>query len=355
MNYKLMQRPMFRLGGNVRQNYNTGTPFSETLKGLSTQELMQMQAASADKSLAGLDSLRDLVRLQTLGGFTANVLPNIQTRNPLRFISEFLSNPETVNLALKGLGGLRSVDTKAGEIKRSAISDKIKGQISLETLDISRAKANKELDREVRLRLGNEADQLLQSVGGDRNKLSPSQLSEYERKMKIALGTGFLTKQEAKAQAYDIAGRTFDVNAIGQKKFMEEVEKIASSLYYGTLAKKDLASGGRVNFQEGTPDPTLPQPKPKGPMDDRKVENLMRAAPALENPGEVKEMAMEDKDVFAALRRRLPQEITDDVVRLIAYNPEAFADFADISDQSDVDSFNEKYNVQLVLPVENVT
>ena len=64
---------------------------------------------------------------------------------------------------------------------------------------------------------------------------------------------------------------------------------------------------------------------------------------------------MKDEDVFAALRRRLPREITDDVVRLIAYNAEAFADFADISDQSDVDSFNEKYNVQLVLPVENVT
>ena len=81
----------------------------------------------------------------------------------------------------------------------------------------------------------------------------------------------------------------------------------------------------------------------------------MRAAPALENPGEVKQMTMKDEDVYAALRRRLPKEITDDVVRLIAYNPEAFADFADISDQSDVDSFNEKYNVQLVVPVENVT
>ena len=134
----------------------------------------------------------------------------------------------------------------------------------------------------------------------------------------------------------------------GKKKIQELID-----LFLGTGV--DLAQGGRVGFQEGTPDPTLPQPKPKGPMDDRKVENLMRAAPALENPGEVKQMAMKDEDVFAALRRRLPQEITDDVVRLIAYNPEAFADFADISDQSDVDSFNEKYNVQLVLPVENVT
>ena len=88
-------------------------------------------------------------------------------------------------------------------------------------------------------------------------------------------------------------------------------------------------------------------------MDDRKVENLMKAAPALENPGEVKQMAMKDEDMYAALRRRLPPEITDDVVRLIAYNQEAFADFANISDQSDVESFNQKYNVELVLPVGN--
>ena len=137
--------------------------------------------------------------------------------------------------------------------------------------------------------------------------------------------------------------------------FDEDEERKFYNRIKGQLGQDQLAEGGRVGFQEGTPDPTLPQPKPKGPMDDRKVENLMKAAPALENPGEVKQMAMKDEDVFAALRRRLPKEITDDVVRLIAYNPEAFADFADISDQSDVDSFNEKYNVQLVLPVENVT
>ena len=103
------------------------------------------------------------------------------------------------------------------------------------------------------------------------------------------------------------------------------------------------------------PDPTLPMPKPQEAVDDRKIDTLMKAAPALENPGEVKDMVMKKEDVFKALRRRLPQEITTDVVRLIAYNPEAFADFADVSDQSDVDSFNKKYNVQLVLPVENVT
>ena len=32
MNYKLMQRPMFRLGGNVRQNYSNGTTLEDLIR-----------------------------------------------------------------------------------------------------------------------------------------------------------------------------------------------------------------------------------------------------------------------------------------------------------------------------------
>ena len=55
---------------------------------------------------------------------------------------------------------------------------------------------------------------------------------------------------------------------------------------------------------------------------------------------------------FDTLRARLPKEITDDIVRLIAASPEAFEDFAVIQTQQDVDLFNQKYNVELVLPAE---
>jgi hypothetical protein len=59
-------------------------------------------------------------------------------------------------------------------------------------------------------------------------------------------------------------------------------------------------------------------------------------------------------NVYAMLRARLPQEISDEVVKLIAYNKEAFADFASIKNQEDVSSFNEKYGVQLVIDVATV-
>ena len=60
----------------------------------------------------------------------------------------------------------------------------------------------------------------------------------------------------------------------------------------------------------------------------------------------------EDKIDYATLRARLPAQITDDIVRLIAASPEALEDFASISTQQDVDQFNKKYNVNLVLPAE---
>jgi hypothetical protein len=56
------------------------------------------------------------------------------------------------------------------------------------------------------------------------------------------------------------------------------------------------------------------------------------------------------KLTFAELRNRLPQEITDDVVQLLANSEEALQDFAYIETQNDVDSFNLKYGVNLIIP-----
>jgi hypothetical protein len=53
---------------------------------------------------------------------------------------------------------------------------------------------------------------------------------------------------------------------------------------------------------------------------------------------------------YNELRDRLPQEITDDVVRLLANSEEALQEFAYIRTQEDVNGFNVKYGVNLVIP-----
>jgi hypothetical protein len=55
---------------------------------------------------------------------------------------------------------------------------------------------------------------------------------------------------------------------------------------------------------------------------------------------------------YDTLRARLPKEIGDDIVKLISVSPEALEDFATIATQQDVDLFNQKYSVNLVLPQE---
>ena len=53
---------------------------------------------------------------------------------------------------------------------------------------------------------------------------------------------------------------------------------------------------------------------------------------------------------FQDLRNRLPQEITNDVVLLLSRSQDALQDFAYIKTQQDVNQFNIKYGVNLVLP-----
>jgi len=55
---------------------------------------------------------------------------------------------------------------------------------------------------------------------------------------------------------------------------------------------------------------------------------------------------------YDQLRARLPKEIGDEIVNLLANSYEALADFAAIATQADVDNFNTKYGVELVLPQE---
>jgi hypothetical protein len=53
---------------------------------------------------------------------------------------------------------------------------------------------------------------------------------------------------------------------------------------------------------------------------------------------------------YEELRARLPQEVSDEIVRLIANSPEALEDFATIQTEQDIANFNKKYGVNLVLP-----
>ena len=94
------------------------------------------------------------------------------------------------------------------------------------------------------------------------------------------------------------------------------------------------AKGGRVDYQIGG-DVMPGQPmQAAGPTDQ---------GPASENMAGI---------TYEELRARLPQEVGDDIVRLLANSAEALEDFAMIQTEQDINTFNKKYGVNLVLPSE---
>jgi len=90
------------------------------------------------------------------------------------------------------------------------------------------------------------------------------------------------------------------------------------------------AKGGRVGYQVGGMTP-------------------MTTAPTMNQPNQQSQVEMLG---YNELRARLPKEINNDIVQLLSVSAEALTDFAEIRTQEDVDNFNRKYSVNLVLPQE---
>ena len=121
-----------------------------------------------------------------------------------------------------------------------------------------------------------------------------------------------------------------------------------------------LAKGGRVGYQAGNSVmPGATQATSTGGYDTSGLQGYdteggfqpsnLQGFPAQGAEQVPEELQNIDYDT---LRARLPSTITDDIVRLIATSAEAMEDFATIQTQQDINNFNEKYGVELVLPAE---
>jgi len=117
------------------------------------------------------------------------------------------------------------------------------------------------------------------------------------------------------------------------KYIAEETAKRYIELYNKMIKESmGLAEGGRANFSMG------------GGADVMEEEVQVTET----QPKEIAPTG--DGLSYEELRGRLPKEITDDIVVILAESPQALVDFAEIQTQTDVDEFNMKYGVNLSLP-----
>ena len=91
------------------------------------------------------------------------------------------------------------------------------------------------------------------------------------------------------------------------------------------LPRDGEKEGGRIGYREGTP----------------MMESIVEQE---KEQGEVQDLS------YTQLRSRLPNEISNEIVMLLANSKQALLDFANIQTTQDIQAFNQQYDVNLTLP-----
>jgi len=145
-------------------------------------------------------------------------------------------------------------------------------------------------------------------------------------------------------------------NVDKQKTLGDIIQELAVADVAGTTTAAELLSrvgsarGGRVGYQMGTPQ-TGAMPIQASATETIDTPNADFTETETVTEGQQASVEMPYQEFRAAI----PAEVSDEIVQLIYYNQDAFADFAQISTQADVYAFNNKYGVSLVLPMDTET
>ena len=335
MNYNVMKRPMFKMGGKAnsqgtgitsgldekvdmtegRVNYQNGPDLSS----MTSKDLLQRAISKIDQRNEALAGMDDMINLQALGGFS-QLAGDITTNNPLE-------------AALQLVKGAPAVTLPALSAKKKLELKKLDP-----STDLALAKALKPtggFGQKVYEMKKKDLETINRKIAEARAKDPLADISSLEEQ-KLLIFSGFDTEAAIKSQ---IADQYFKENGsypsvdFVNRQYMKRQEAVGN------------AEGGmpnRVDRAMGTP---MMGEQPMG--QGMGLSQTTKQDVAMETEGQ-------GNNVYAMLRARLPQEVSDEVVKLIAYNKEAFADFASIKNQEDVSSFNEKYGVQLVIDVATV-
>jgi hypothetical protein len=142
-------------------------------------------------------------------------------------------------------------------------------------------------------------------------------------------------------------------DSLGQMSTYQVIPQFKGSIYEKMLeealgdTRVNKKNGGRIGYAYGSP-----------------MSNNINTEEDTNNPEGVSQLEVEEEQSptgivgekpvqkldYTTLRTRLPKEINDQVVALLASSEAALQDFAYITTQNDVNNFNIKYGVNLIIP-----
>jgi hypothetical protein len=334
---RVLKRPMFKMGGAAE-----GITSGLDRPGYKDAGTVQAALDTTQKSLTALDQFRE-----KQSGFMPGALPGFLTSFGLNLLSE---TPRGNIFSTAAAAAKQPFQT----FQASQLADREDQRRRAEDIFGTALASEYDLERE-RIEnqgKGNEKTFAKEQAAGAVRAIYSTQIGAIENK-KEALDQNdpnYQTKLDGfNSQITDLQDRQRDeiksiyLSQKTQKEFLREViikllqnndpEDIAQ--YFpnfeelmggGFKVPEEKAEGGRIGYKIGSE-----------PMMDKVVEQKKET-------GEVQDLS------YTELRTRLPQEISNEIVMLLANSKQALLDFANIQTGEDIASFNQQYDVNLTLP-----
>jgi len=346
---KALNRPMFRKGGPVDSR---GTGITS---GLDTPKRgMVDEPGKYSQDLAGIQNASNLDPINLINRLRTEAAQNIPMPKPEFTVSDFLrlagrgfelAGAPSQGKGIKGLIataaptlGKIGVDVAGSLDKRMAAAKQRRDKQISDTvttgaaLEVAKIKANKPFETQLAADKVAEFYNKQIEVEEDEGKkkelqeLRDNKIINIYTKNNLSRALGGIYSTQNIAEATELATRQLkkdnpDPNYVPTlaeiqpivSKYLKGLERaVTSQSLFDNEDREDKALGGMTG--EGTE-----QEKPM-PL------------------------------TYDELKARLKGQVSDDIVRLLSQSYEALADFAQITTQADVNSFNQKYQVELVLP-----
>jgi hypothetical protein len=347
---RVLKRPMFRIGGSAgtgitsgldRKGYKDGNDPQDRTYKPDVEQALERAKLSRDPRFRN-------ILFPRAGGLRPGTLPG--------FLTSFGLNLASATPTGTGFGGLAATAAKAaqtpfqtfqaaklaeaedrGKFARDLFESDIQSQYDLEEQRLKNLQSN-----EVEYAKKQAADAIGQIYQTDINEIQSKidnldpgadieqieefnkQIAELKKKSKEdqkSIYLGSATDQEYQ--------RELILKLVGAGEVLEDILKYFPNavdiMGPGFKFPEAAKDGGRIGYRDGT----------------KMMESIVEQE---KEQGEVQDLS------YTQLRSRLPNEISNEIVMLLANSKQALLDFANIQTTQDIQSFNQQYDVNLTLP-----
>ena len=333
---RVLKRPMFRIGGSAGTGITSGLdmPRKKFEDGTDPYDRALKTTTRAMEDLEKFRGTQSGLRPGSLPGFLTQFGLNLASATPTGNIfstaAKAAQDPfktfQAAKMAERDDRSKRAEDIFSGALasEYDILEAEKKGGSSTQYAKSQAADALSKIYEADITNVQNKINKLDPTADADMIKEYEAEIQGLKRQLKTdqkAIFLGADTDQEYQREVIlKLLQAGEDIEDI-----LEYFPDAATIMGPGFKLPEAAKDGGRIGLKEGTP----------------MMESVVEAE---KETGDVQDLS------YTQLRSRLPQEISNEIVMLLANRKQALLDFANIQTTQDIQGFNQQYDVNLTLP-----